>query len=294
MTTTAYAQTDSINTIEQEIAMVSDTQAPLGVERIFLKAHQNTLATKKILEDIISRRPKALFMLGDVVSVGSREKKWRLMDSFLLHSRSIGIAVTAILGNHDLFMSALSGEALFNKRFPDQVNTGFYKLVDSIGFVLLNSNFSKLTAVQLQQQQDFYTATMAQLEADSSVKVIVVACHHSPYSNSRIVGSNIRVQEKFVPLFQRSSKAKLFITGHAHAFEHFTMSGKDFLTIGGGGGLHQPLNTRKGRIRSLSEAYFPEFHYILMKRKNDQLEIISRRLRPDFSGFTNEYQFMTH
>jgi hypothetical protein len=72
------------------------------------------------------------------------------------------------------------------------------------------------------------------------------------------------------------------------------MSGKDFLTIGGGGGLHQPLNTRKGRIQSLSEAYLPEFHYILMKRKNDQLEIISRRLRPDFSGFTNEYKFMTH
>jgi predicted phosphodiesterase len=263
MAAKGYAQTGNGNSA-QEIALISDTQAPLGIERIFLKAHQNTLATKKILQDIEDRKPKALFMLGDVVSVGSRKKKWKLIDGFLSRSRSLGISVTAILGNHDLFNSAARGETAFNKRFPDHVNTGFYKLVDSIGFVLLNSNFSKLTPAQLQRQQDFYAATMEQLEADPGVKVIVVACHHSPYSNSRIVGSNPRVQKQFVPIFQQSSKAKLFISGHAHAFEHFTSKGKDFLTIGGGGGLHQPLNKKKSRIASLSEAYLPEFHYILL------------------------------
>jgi predicted phosphodiesterase len=288
-----YAQTCDDDSTQPEIALVSDTQAPLGIERVFRKINQNALATKKILQDITDRKPRALFILGDVVSVGYKEKSWQMIDSFLLRSRGLGISVTAILGNHDVFMSSVRGETAFNKRFPDQVNTGFYKLVDSIGFVLLNSNFSKLTAAQLQKQQDFYATTMEQLEADSSVKLIIVACHHSPYSNSRTVRSNPRVQERFVPLFQRSEKAKLFISGHAHAFEHFTINGKDFLTIGGGGGIHQPLNKSKRRIRSLSEGYYPEFHYILMKRKNEQLEIISRQLRPDFSGFTNEYQFTT-
>lgn len=293
MATKGYTQTTESDSTRPEIALVSDTQEPLGIERIFLKSHQNALATKKILQDITDRMPRALFMLGDVVSVGYREKKWRQIDSFLQRSRQLGISVTAILGNHDVLVSSARGETAFNKRFPDQINTGFYKLVDSIAFVLLNSNFSMLTATQLKKQQDFYSATMEQLEGDSSVKAIVVACHHSPYTNSKTVGSNTRVQQQFVPLFQRSAKAKLFISGHAHAFEHFTIKGKDFLTIGGGGGLHQPLNKRKSRIQSLSEGYYPEFHYILLKRRNDQIDIISRRLKNDFSGFINEYEFTT-
>lgn len=292
MATNGFAQSSHNDTTRPEIALISDTQEPLGIERFFLKYNKNALATSKILQDIIDRMPRAVFMLGDVVSVGYREKKWRQIDTFLQRSRQLGISIAAVLGNHDVMVSAVRGETAFNKRFPDQVNTGFYKLVDSIGFVLLNSNFGMLTTSQLKKQQDFYEATMRQMESDSSVKVIVVACHHSPYTNSKVVGSNARVQEQFVTLYQRTSKAKLFVSGHAHAFEHFRVKGKDFLTIGGGGGLHQPLN-KKNRILTLSEGYSPEFHYILLKRKNDQVEIISRRLKTDFSGFINEYEFKT-
>jgi UDP-2,3-diacylglucosamine pyrophosphatase LpxH len=286
-------QANNPDTTRPEIALVSDTQEPMGVERIFLRYHKNALATTKLLQDITDRMPRALFMLGDVVSLGYKEKKWRQIDSFLQRSRQLGITVAAILGNHDVMVSAGRGETAFNKRFPDQVNTGFYKLVDSIGFVLLNSNFSTLTAAQLKKQQDFYETIMLQLEADPNVKAIVVACHHSPYTNSKIVGSNTRVQERFIPMYQRISKAKLFVSGHAHAFEHFRIKGKDFLTIGGGGGLHQPLNKKTTRITSLSEGYYPEFHYLLLKRNNDQIDIISRRLKVDFSGFANEYEFTT-
>jgi hypothetical protein len=84
----------------------------------------------------------------------------------------------------------------------------------------------------------------------------------------------------------------LFITGHAHDFEHFNISGKDFLTIGGGGGLHQPLNKGADRIPSLSFGYDPEFHYVLMRRIHSQLVIISRRLKPDFTDFENGYRFV--
>lgn len=291
--TEVEAQTGNNDTTRPEIALISDTQEPMGVERIFLRYHKNALATTKLLQDITERVPRALFMLGDVVSLGYKEKKWRQIDSFLQRTRQMGITVAAVLGNHDVMVSAARGETAFNKRFPDQVRTGFYKVVDSIAFVLLNSNFSTLTAKQLQQQQDFYETTMQQMEADTNVRVIVVACHHSPYTNSRIVGSNARVQERFVPAYMRTPKAKLFVSGHAHAFEHFRMKGKDFLTIGGGGGLHQPLSKKTTRIESLSDGYHPEFHYILLKRYNDQVAIVSRRLKTDFSGFANEYEFTT-
>lgn len=291
--TNVQGQTANVDTVRPEIALVSDTQEPMGVERIFLKYHKNSLATTKLLQDITERMPRALFMLGDVVSLGYKEKKWRQIDSFLQRSRQLGITVAAVLGNHDVMVSAARGETAFNKRFPDQVSTGFHKVVDSIGFVLLNSNFGTLSAKQIEKQQHFYEDIMQKLEADTTIRAIVVACHHSPYTNSKVVGSNTRVQEKFLPVYMSTSKAKLFVSGHAHAFEHFRVKGKDFLTIGGGGGLHQPLNKKNTRIPSLSEGYYPEFHYILLKRNNGEIDVISRRLKTDFSGFINEYEFTT-
>jgi 3',5'-cyclic AMP phosphodiesterase CpdA len=257
-----------------------------------LKAHHNTLATQKIFEDIIRRKPLSLLILGDVVSLGYRTSKWTEMDQYLGNARNNQITVTALLGNHDVMISPKQGEANFLKRFPDQVNTGFYKVIDSVAFVMMNSNFKTLSTDQLQKQRDFYLSTLEKLDADSAIKCIVVSCHHPPYSNSKRVGSNVEVQDHFIPAFLLSKKAKLFISGHAHVFEHFKMQGKDFLTIGGGGGLHQPLNTGEDKILSQNVGYDPEFHYLIMRRNHHQLILISRYLKSDFSGFENGYRFV--
>ena len=274
-----------------EIDIVSDTPAPLGIEEVILKANHNELATRKIFEDISQRKPQVLFILGDVVSLGYKESKWKNMDQYLANTRQKNTIVTAVLGNHDVMFSASKGESEFLKRFADEVNTGFVKIYDSIAFVLLNSNFKTLSEEQFQKQQNFYKTLMQQLDVDSAVKFIVVSCHHAPYSNSKIVGSNKQVQDNFVPTFMQSKKGKLFITGHAHVFEHFKKEGKDFLTIGGGGGLHQPINNEKDRIPSENFGYDPEFHYLLMRRDRQKITLISRILKPDFSGFENSYQF---
>ncbi len=274
------------------IVLASDTQAPLGVEKIYLKANNNTLATKKIFENIIQQKPTNLLILGDVVSIGSNKKKWKEMDSYLQDLRNQGTVVTALLGNHDVMLNAKKGENEFKKRFPDEVNTGFYKIIDSIGFVLLNSNFKTLSKEQMASQELFYANTLNQLDIDSAVKMVVVTCHHAPYSNSKIVGSNTRVQEKLIPIFIQSKKAKLFVTGHAHDFEHFNMEGKDFLTIGGGGGIHQPLSKKEDRMIALSDGYEPEFHYLTIQRIKNELSITSKYLTSDFSEFKNGYHFV--
>lgn len=280
------------DSLREEIAFISDTQAPMCVEKIFLKSNQNTLATELLFRDITQFRPRCLFILGDVVSKGPREKKWEKMDQYLASARSSGIPVYALLGNHDVMGSAKKGEIQFNKRFPDQVNTGFVKIVDSVAVVLLNSNFKTLSPEKQKQQQDFYAKTLADLDADPGVRCIIVTCHHAPYSNSTIVGSNKTVQEQFVPLFRQSKKARLFMTGHAHDFEYFRFDGKYFLTIGGGGGLHQPLNTGKDRLPNEAGDYNPEFQYVLIKRIGTQLNITSKRLKTDFSGIETGYGFV--
>jgi hypothetical protein len=109
----------SIDSTANEIDLLSDTQAPMGIEKLLLKSNKNTLATQKIFEDIIKRKPSDLLIFGDVVSLGYQESKWREMDVYLSSARKMGIRVSALLGNHDVMFNAKAGEAAFLKRFPD-------------------------------------------------------------------------------------------------------------------------------------------------------------------------------
>jgi hypothetical protein len=148
-----------------------------------------------------------------------------------------------------------------------------------------------LTPDRLKQEETFYTQTLDQLDADPSVRFVIVTCHHAPYSNSTIVGSSLGVQQHFVPAYIQSKKAKLFITGHAHDFEWFQVQGKEFLTIGGGGGLHQPLRTGPGALINKAYGYAPEFHYLTVKKNGNSLVVTSIRLNEDFGGFSPGFQF---
>jgi hypothetical protein len=123
------------------------------------------------------------------------------------------------------------------------------------------------------------------LDIDSSVQFIISGCHHSPYTNSMIVSSSVDVQQKFVPPFLASTKSRLFLTGHSHNFEHFKVKGKDFLVIGGGGGLHQPLKAGDKCIPDLQQDFKPMFHYLSVKRKADRLVVTSNVLSNDFTAF---------
>jgi Icc-related predicted phosphoesterase len=279
------------DTAHSEIAFVSDTQAPMWIETLWLKPNRNTQATELIFSDIVNEKPACLFILGDVVSLARKAKKWTYVDQYLATLRSKNIPVYAILGNHDVMGGAKIGEMEFKKRFPDEVNTGFFKVIDSTAIILLNSNFKTLTADAREHQQDFYAKSLDFFDRDPAIKVIIVTCHHAPYSNSKIVGSNTAVQQNFVPLYIQSRKAKLFITGHAHDFECFKMQAKFFLTVGGGGGLHQPLRTGTNSLPNLATGYTPQFHYLLIARNGDQLIVTSRRLKDDFTDFETGYRF---
>jgi len=268
-----------------EIAFVSDTQQPMWIESLYLKSNQNEKATGMIFNDIISHTPEALFLLGDIVSLSCKESKWKTMDSYLANCKNQSIPYYALLGNHEYISNARKGERNFQKRFPENSDTGYLEVVDSIAVVLLNSNFKKLTEAQFKAQQKYYEQTLAALDTNSAIQFIIVGCHHSPYSNSRIVGSSISVQENFVPVFIKSRKCKLFVSGHSHNFEYFKHEGKAFLVIGGGGGLHQPLNDRSDKLPDLVPEYKPMFHYLIIRRFPDHLLVVSRRLKDDFSGF---------
>ncbi|MEJ0056315.1 MAG: metallophosphoesterase [Bacteroidota bacterium] len=274
--------------LSKEIAFVSDTQAPMWIENVFLKANQNRRATSMIFDDIVKTKPRAVYILGDVVSLGYRNRKWKSIDQYIETCRKNGIDVYAVLGNHDVMGRAKRGESNFQKRFPEHIRTGYVSIMDSVAVVLVNSNFNKLAATEILKQQSWYEKMLDALDKDPLVKAVIVTCHHAPYTNSKLVGSSVPVQEHFVPAYLASRKALLFITGHSHTFEHFKKSGKDFLVIGGGGGLHQPL---AARMEDASGTYKPMFHYLTVLRNNKSLLVISHFLKDDFSGVDKKYSF---
>ena len=272
------------------LVFASDTQAPLWIEKVFLKSDNNTKATELVFKDIIRLKPLAFFLLGDVVSLGYSENKWKPVDAYIKAARSEGIPIYGVLGNHELMQRPIAGEAKFQIRFPDHKRTGYVQVFDSIAVVLLNSNFNSLSPDEIKEQNKWLKDTVAVLDSSDSVKAIIFGCHHPPYTNSKLVKSSSLVQNYFVEPFLASKKAKLFITGHSHAFEYFKKKGKDFIIIGGGGGLNHPLSNSADRLEDVSAEYKPHFHYLSVEILNEELVVVSHELQGSpFKGFEIGY-----
>ena len=276
------------------IDFISDTQQPMMVEKIILKPTHNIKATSLLFSEILKTKPQSLYMLGDVVSLGFNNRKWKKVDRFLDSCRKKNTTVCGLLGNHDVMGRKKKGEQNFDKRFPENVRTGYVSVTDSVAIVLLNSNFNKLSAADKKKENEWYQSTLNMLDTSNAIKAVIVTCHHAPYTNSKIVGSSSQVQQTFVTPYIKSKKARLFITGHAHGFEHFKIMGKDFLVIGGGGGLHQPMDTSDKRLPDIAADYKPLFHYLSVQRVADELSVTSHFLKSDFATFGTGHSFITN
>ena len=206
--------------------------------------------------------------------------------------RKEGTSVTALMGNHDVMTKAEKGRIKFEKRFPLHVKTGYYVIVDSIAVVLMNSNISKLSATEVTEQKSWLERTLKMLDHNQAVQTVIVTCHHSPYTNSKIVNPSKDAQQYFAPAFLQAVKGRLFISGHSHNYEHFQNQGKDFLVIGGGGGLHQPLKPSSAESNDIASDYKPMFHYLKVIRGRGELVVSSVYLKDDFSGFEKGISFI--
>ena len=278
------------DTSNREIIFISDTQQPLGAEKILhAHTHQNPAATKVLLTHIARQKAKNIFMLGDMVGLGKTDKMWNLIDTFLVTTKHNGQNVYAVLGNHEVMFNTKKGVGNFEKRFPAQ-SVRYARIIDSVAVIMLNSNFKKLTPQAVSEQDSWYKNTLNAYDTLPSVKGVIVCCHHAPFTNSTIVNSNKQVQEKFAVPFYRSKKGNIFLSGHSHNFEHFNIHGKDFFVIGGGGGLHQPI-AKNAKMVDIAKSYKPNFHYFSVSRENNTLHLISYYINENFNGFRKGYTY---
>lgn len=273
---------------QQRIYFISDIQTPLPAEKIILKAYRNEEARDSLFSDILFQHPENLFMLGDLTSRGSKEKAWTPLDVFLNSLNKIKARVYAVPGNHEYMGISSPGIQIFKLRFNEKWLHGFSVVTDSIAIVMLNSNFNKLPENEFSKQVKWYRSEMDSLDADPAIKAIIVCTHHPPYSNSLIVGSSEPVADILVPIFEKSKKSKLFISGHSHNLEYFSgRSGKQYLIIGGGGGIEQPLipPDKRKYYDLINQDVKPLYFYLIIESKGDCLKLIARGFKNDFKFF---------
>ena len=270
------------------LCFLSDTQDPIFLERIYQTYDRNALARKLIFEKVCETNAKSVFHLGDLVSIGSGTDSWEDIDQFVKKLHEQGIEFSPIPGNHEYMLFSDRGITNFAYRYPNTKLTGYSRQFANVAVVLFNSNFKRLSEDEEKEQLSWYRRTLTDYENNPSIDFVIIGCHHSPFTNSTIVSGSEEVREFYLPEYYKSKKCKLFLGGHAHAYEHFRNNEKDFLVIGGGGGLLHPLRVGEGAEyhdifgSSLEKRMF---HFLLVKTYHDTLKVELKMLRPDFEGF---------
>lgn len=268
------------------VLFLSDTQQPLLIETLRLRSTNNEAATDTLFS-AIARHPsaEALFHLGDFTAVGMFDACWRPFDAF---QKSLRFPLYPVLGNHDYYVFPFLSMKQFRMRFPTFTSSWYATVIGNAAFITLNSNFSHLSDDEELAQRAWYRDKLSDYQRDTAVHAIVVVCHHPPFTNSTIVDASREVRDDFVGPFMLTGKCRVFISGHAHAYEHFNHKGKDFLVIGGGGGLLHPLRTEAEQLYTdiCPDKTSPRvFHFLECRIQPSSLQFTVHKLHQDLSGF---------
>jgi hypothetical protein len=281
-----------------KFVFLSDTQSPLWVETLVIEETDNEKATDRLFKALLAEGPlAAIFHLGDLTAVGSSGRAWRHIDRQLEKVRAARIPFYPALGNHDYLFSAYRGLENFYHRFPYCRPSWYCVEMGGIAVVILNSNFDKLSEEERANQQAWYEGKLAALENAPHCRMVLVACHYPPFTNSTVIEPSEEVRDTFVPPFLSFPKCRLFLSGHSHAFEHFIEQGKDFLVLGGGGGLLHPLlqgNEQRWRDRFPIKTETRLFHYLRCVEGEGDLEVTCRMLEKDFLSFEEVYRIQVN
>jgi predicted phosphodiesterase len=280
--TPPYAGFADIQATKDFFIMVGDTQ---GTSHWELWRERNDRERKLIINQISRREPAFVIHLGDLTTRGGSEKHWQQFDDMHKEFRKKKIPYFPILGNHEFYGNDKKALENYFGRFPHLGQGRWYSFTwGNVGLVMADSNFSKLTGEQREQQCRWYLAQLEKFEKTKGIDFVIVCCHEPPFTNSRVVGPNKQVRVDFSDPFIRFQKTRLFFSGHSHSYERFQTNGKFFIVSGGGGGPRHKLmiDSRKRPYPDLFSG--PEhrfFHFCEIESYPDTLVFRVVRLEPD-------------
>lgn len=264
------------------LIFVSDTQAPTWVEKLYLRSNNNVLATERIFGAILGQENlSAVIHGGDITAYGSSGTNWSTVLPFLDSLRARSVPFIAARGNHDYYLSASEGMENFRRFVPSCPQDYSLHAYGPVAVILLNSNFGHLTDSTIAEQRRWYVETLSRIDTERSIHFAITVTHHPPYTNSTLVSGSREVQDNFLDAFDHSTKSVVFISGHAHRFEHFRVNGKDFLVIGGGGGLfHDKESTPTENDLYTGKDRGMFFHFVRCGVWNDSLSFEVIKILP--------------
>lgn len=247
-----------------DLLAVGDFQRTSRFEAWIMRREQNDGARTRVVREMQDEENVGgLILLGDLVFDGSDCADWERFDTLFAPLASQGVVLA--LGNHDFWGPDVVACANLEPRFPwiTEQTWGVSRWGD-VAVVWLDSNND------IDTQTRWLEETLPALDA----RAIIVATHHPPYTNSSVTSDEAHVQDAFVS--RLTPNVRLFLSGHAHAYEHFEKEGVHFVVSGGGGGPRVELLENQ-RHTDLFEGPSPRpFHWLRIRQHDDSLEVVVR------------------
>ena len=251
-------RTQAVGAAQVRIAVLGDTHSVLN------SAHEQNVA------GILADKPDLVLHTGDL-SVGRTES--RLQDFFLLEASVLrSVPIYPALGNHD------GSGARFTQLFlpkQDHRPAPYYSIRwGAVAVIALDTNQS---VAERSAQWRWLSSTLAALAGDPGVAFKLVEMHWGPFDSGSGHGSNLKVRDAMVPLFERYG-VDLVLSGHDHVFERSTVNGVKYVVTGGGGGGGGKYGYKRHMVMGSwwTEAQASEFHHCLLEIAGNTLHFTAR------------------
>ena len=258
-------------------------------DKIFLEVWRAGADTerKTVAEQICAERPAMVINTGDIVLWGCSQSHWAQFDQENRCVRDQGIPYFPCLGNHDYWGDNRLALDHYFSRFPDLLGRKWYDITTGkVLWLLLDSNYDELATYEIAAQERWFQERLQAAHDDSRIKLVIVVTHHPPYTNAVSHGEATWLQQSLLPLIERCPKARLFISGHNHSYEHLRVGGVHYIVSGGGGAPLMGITTDPKRQRRPDVSGLPAergFHYCRLTLTESSLLFSLQMLQPNGS-----------
>jgi Icc-related predicted phosphoesterase len=281
----------------RSIVAIGDLQRTILAEQLYLGRRQNDAVRAALVEAVSAEQPDVILLLGDQVSDGAIDREWYYFDELLASLRDGNTAVHALPGNHDYSrFDRERSERNFFSRFawpapaePDVVRLG------PVVYVGLDSNFDVIGPERVQREAERYRELLDELDRDETVRGVIVASHHPPFSNSRLQAT-APVIELFAEPFLAAKKTRLYLSAHVHSYERFESEGKTFVVSGGGGGPRRKVDVsdaRRWRNDVFRGGAIRPFHYLQLAVDDEAITVVAKMLNEPMRRWQRRSRLVT-